>query len=67
MAGQWLAPFAVIVMPLIGMQVLEARSGDHEAILRWPLAVRTGAYVLIFMGILMFGEDGGQPFIYFQF
>ena len=67
MAGQWLAPFAVIVTPLILMQVLEARSSDHEPVLRWPLPLRTGAYALIFMAILMFGEDGGQPFIYFKF
>ena len=67
MAARWLVPFAVIVTPLILMQVFEARSGDHEPVLRWPLPLRTGAYALIFMTILLFGEDGGQPFIYFQF
>jgi D-alanyl-lipoteichoic acid acyltransferase DltB (MBOAT superfamily) len=67
MAGAWLAPFAFIVAPLILMQVLQARSDDLEPVLRWPLPLRTGVYALVFLAILLFGEDGGQPFIYFQF
>jgi alginate O-acetyltransferase complex protein AlgI len=67
LAGSWLGPFALLVAPLLLMQVLLARSGDTEAVLRWPLPLRTGVYALVFVAILLWGEDGGQPFIYFQF
>ena len=49
------------------MQFLQARSGDLEVVLRWPVWVRASVYTLLFFGIVLLGEDFGRPFIYFQF
>ncbi|MEE8476125.1 MAG: MBOAT family protein [Myxococcota bacterium] len=66
-AGSWLAPLALLLAPLVVMQIAQARSRDPDAVMHWPWPLRTGIYVIVFMGILLFGEDGGQPFVYFQF
>ncbi len=66
-AGQWLAPLATLLAPLLLMQVAQARSGDLEVVMRWPVAIRSLVYLVLGFLIVVLGEDGGQPFIYFQF
>jgi len=67
LAGQWLVPFAVLVVPLLAMQAWQALSNDLEVVLRSPLLVRAPLYAAIFLAIVVLGEDHGEPFIYFQF
>jgi D-alanyl-lipoteichoic acid acyltransferase DltB (MBOAT superfamily) len=67
LAAEWLAPFALLVAPLVLMQVAQALTGDLETVLRWPAPLRTAVYLLVFLMILLLGEDGAEPFIYFQF
>jgi alginate O-acetyltransferase complex protein AlgI len=66
-AASWLLPMAVLVLPLMAMQVAQAMSDDLEVVLRWPPIVRVGVYLVLGFMIVLLGEDGGQPFIYFQF
>ena len=63
----WLLPFGVLIAPLVLMQIAQARSDDLEIVLRWPLAVRTSIYLVLALMLVTMGEDGGKPFIYFQF
>ena len=66
-ATGWLLPMGVLILPLLAMQLAQARSGDLEVVLRWPRVVRVGVYLALGFMIVLLGEDGGQPFIYFQF
>jgi alginate O-acetyltransferase complex protein AlgI len=63
----WLLPFAVLVGPLVLMQIAQASSGDLEIVRRAPLPLRAAVYAAMTLVIVVFGEDFGQPFIYFQF
>jgi D-alanyl-lipoteichoic acid acyltransferase DltB (MBOAT superfamily) len=63
----WLLPFTFLVAPLLLMQAAEARSRNLEAVLRWPFAARVAVYFFVLTWIIVFGEEGGEPFIYFQF
>jgi D-alanyl-lipoteichoic acid acyltransferase DltB (MBOAT superfamily) len=66
-AGDWLPPLVCLTAPLIVMQMFQARAGDQEVVLRWPLPMRILVYSLIMMLIVIFGEVHGKPFVYFQF
>ena len=66
-AMNWMLPMSVLVLPLIVMQFFQARSGDLEVVLTWPMAVRILIYLTLGFMFVLLGEDGGQPFIYFQF
>jgi D-alanyl-lipoteichoic acid acyltransferase DltB (MBOAT superfamily) len=67
LALEWLLPLAALTAPLLLMQIAQARSGDLEIALRWPLPARVAVYAAVFLMIAILGEDGGQPFVYFQF
>jgi len=67
LAASWVAPLALLVAPLVLMEVAQSRARDPEVLLRWPLAVRASVYGMIMALIVVYGEDGGQPFVYFQF
>jgi alginate O-acetyltransferase complex protein AlgI len=67
LASSWLFPLAVLLTPLLLIQIAQARSNDLEVMLRWPFPVRTALYLVLGLMIVLLGEDGGQPFIYFQF
>jgi D-alanyl-lipoteichoic acid acyltransferase DltB (MBOAT superfamily) len=66
-APEWLLPFAVLVTPLAVLEACERRARDPEFVLRlvWPL--RAAIHSALMLAILLLGEDGGSPFIYFQF
>jgi D-alanyl-lipoteichoic acid acyltransferase DltB (MBOAT superfamily) len=66
-AGAWVLPFAVLVGPLVLWQLLQLVTKDLEPVLRWPLVPRALTYAIVALSILVLGEDGGEPFIYFQF
>ena len=63
----WLRPLAILVAPLVLVQLGQALSGDREFVLRLPLPARAATYVVLFALIVGLGEDHGVPFIYFQF
>ncbi len=66
-APEWLLPFAVLLAPLVLMQIAQARTGDLEIVLKLPIPARAVIYALLAFMIVVLGEDGGDPFIYFQF
>ena len=66
-AGQWMLPLAVLLAPLLVLQAFEAWTGDRAPVMRLPVAARSLVYVVMFTAFVLLGEDGGQPFVYFQF
>ncbi len=65
--GPWLLPFAVLLTPLLIMDLIQWWTDEAEFVLRWPLVPRAVLYVALLLAIVLLGEDGGTPFIYFQF
>ncbi len=49
------------------MKIVQAVSGDLEIVRRSPLPLRATIYASLALVIVVFGEDFGLPFIYFQF
>ena len=66
-AFEWLLPMAVMVVPLLLVEGWQAYAGDLEVVLRRPLPVRVAVYALVISGIVLLGEQGEIPFVYFQF
>ncbi|MCS5619808.1 MAG: MBOAT family protein [Myxococcota bacterium] len=67
LAGDWIFPFCFILAPLVAMQIAQERTKALDVVLRLPLAARALVYASLATGILLIGEQVGQPFIYFQF
>jgi D-alanyl-lipoteichoic acid acyltransferase DltB (MBOAT superfamily) len=67
LAGSWLLPLLALLLPLALIEGAQAKSGDPEVVLRWPLPLRTLVYAGVFAGLVLLGEDFGEPFLYFQF
>jgi hypothetical protein len=67
LVGSWLVPLAVLVTPLLLVQLVQARGGRVEPPPRIPLPLRVGVAMLAAAAIVLLGEDHGEPFIYFQF
>ena len=67
LAADWLLPVTLLVLPLVAMQVLQARWRDLEAVLRLAVPLRTCVYALLVLTLLLAGVDHGDPFLYFQF
>jgi D-alanyl-lipoteichoic acid acyltransferase DltB (MBOAT superfamily) len=63
----WLGPLAILVAPLVLVQIGQVLRRDQEFVVRLPLAIRTVVYVVLFAYLVGLGEDFGNPFIYFQF
>jgi len=66
-AGSYFICLAVFALPLVAMQLWQARRDNLLVALtlpRWGLAVLEGALLL---ATLMFWQKAGVPFIYFQF
>ncbi len=54
-------------LPLFAMECWQYRSGDPLVALKAPRLVRALLYLALFYGIVIFGENHAQSFIYFQF
>jgi D-alanyl-lipoteichoic acid acyltransferase DltB (MBOAT superfamily) len=63
----WLLPFAALATPLVLIQALQALTRDSEPLQRVPWLTRTASYSVLLCAWVVLGNDGGQPFIYFQF
>ncbi|HMP74751.1 MAG TPA: MBOAT family protein [Kiritimatiellia bacterium] len=57
----------LLCAPLWVVQVVQERSGDLLAPIRWSFVPRTTLYLVIGLALLALGHTGGQAFIYFQF
>ena len=55
------------VVPLVLVQLAQYFKDDLQLLLRWPAFARGLAYAAMFYGLILFGEHGERPFIYFQF
>ena len=65
-AHAW-ARFAFYCAPLFAMEIVQYRARDQYAVLKWPLLARVAVYLALFYGIVIFGMQHAQSFIYFQF
>lgn len=63
----WWLPMAVLIGPLLLMEAWQSRANDHEVVLKQPLVVRVVVYAVLMCGIVLLGEEGDVPFVYFQF
>ena len=54
-------------LPLLIMEIWQYKSGDPLVALKAPRPVRALLYLALFYGIVIFGENHAQSFIYFQF
>jgi hypothetical protein len=66
------APFdgavaAAAVVVLVAVHTLQARYGESRWLSRWPIWARWPAYWATMLAIIVFGVDGAEQFIYFQF
>ncbi len=62
-----LVMISVSATTLLGVQLFQLGRGRLELIPAFPAPVRAIAYVLLGLSFLLFGEFGGDAFIYFQF
>ncbi len=58
---------AALTCILITVQVFQDWKKDTLVVLSWPRLVRDGFIALLVCLIVLYGEFGGRPFIYFQF
>jgi alginate O-acetyltransferase complex protein AlgI len=66
-AAAWLGPLALVMAPLVLMEIAEALTGRKEVVLLLPAPLRTLTYVTTVIWLAVIGERGGAPFVYFQF
>jgi alginate O-acetyltransferase complex protein AlgI len=66
-AAAYLAPVALIILPLLALQYIQHAARDLDVISRTPWYVRSAFYTACFYAIVLVGQFGGQQFIYFQF
>lgn len=62
-----IAPVAAYCLPLLCVQVWEARAKDLNVFLRSPWPLRSLGYAAGFYAMVILGEYGGTQFYYFQF
>ncbi len=70
-APPWIGPFlvnlSVLSLPLVLMQVWQARSGDLLVALRLPWWAKAMLEGLLLLAVIASWESDAAPFIYFQF
>jgi hypothetical protein len=62
-----LAAFLACALVLLIVQVVQFASKNHDVIWRLPVPVRAVVYAAGILAFVIFGEYGGDSFIYFQF
>jgi len=67
MVSAWRLPFLILIAPLVLLELWQAIRQDDEVVLRAAFPVRVLVYAVLMAGIVLLGEDHGQPFVYFQF
>lgn len=64
-AGVWLA--ITLAMILIAVEIVQNRENDNMVVLRWPRPIKYAFFTLLCCMVLIYGNSGERPFIYFQF
>jgi D-alanyl-lipoteichoic acid acyltransferase DltB (MBOAT superfamily) len=67
LVAEWAPRFALLSLPLLLVDGAQLWTGDLECVRRLPWPARSVVYAGLFAGIVLFGEDFGEDFIYFQF
>ncbi len=67
LVAEWALPFLALCLPLLAFQLVQWWLDDLEPVGRFPFAVRVALFGALAAGIVLLGEDFGEPFIYFQF
>ena len=62
-----LAVFIACAAVLLLVQLVQFVSKNHDVIWRLPVPVRAALYAVGILAFVLFGEFGGEAFIYFQF
>lgn len=65
--GAYLVPAALVILPLMVVQLFQYLADDLDLIGRTPWYVRSLFYTACFYAIVLGGQFGGEQFIYFQF
>jgi len=65
--GNGLTVLLVCLLPLLAVQIGQYVKNDLLLCLHLPAPVRGLWYAAIFYGLILFGSQADQPFIYFQF
>jgi len=65
--SRWLWQMAILLVPLLGIQLLQWRTGDHLIVLRLSAVTRLLILSVLLWQILALGVFGEREFIYFQF
>ena len=55
------------VLPVLFMDFFESRQGDVNFILKWNPLVKGFVYFILLWLLVIFGKEGGERFVYFQF
>lgn len=63
----YLCLLALVVSPVIGLEIWQKRKRSHFVILTAPTWLLGTIYGVLFMSIVLFWEKKAVPFIYFQF
>jgi alginate O-acetyltransferase complex protein AlgI len=66
-AGTYVAQVAVLILPLLAVQVAQFLTKDLDVIARTPWYVRSAFYTACFYAFILGGNFNGSQFIYFQF
>ena len=66
-AAAYLVPVAVVVVPLLVIELIQYLADDLDVIARTSWYVRSAFYTACFYAIVLGANFGGQQFIYFQF
>ena len=66
-AASYLIPVALLILPLLAIQLVQYLSKDLDVVLRTPWYFRSVFYTACFYAFILAGEFGGSQFIYFQF
>lgn len=59
--------FSVCAIFLFSVQLAQHLSNDHYVVFRLPVPFRAVLYASLMLAFIIWGEFGGQSFIYFQF
>src|SRR5262245_14614808 len=65
LVAEWVPRFALLALPLAVIDGAELVTGDLECVRRLPWPARSALYAGLAAGIVLFGEDFGEDFIYF--
>lgn len=67
MLPQHLSTVGLLALPLLVLQILQARSADRVPLTHYPALIQASLAALLLYGLFVYGAIVAQQFIYFQF